>query len=81
MTAQLNEYNQKRNFEKTIEPEGKTVDSDESLRFVVQHHLASRDHFDFRLEWNGILLSWQYQRALHIILMTKGSPFMWRTTH
>ena len=58
MTAQLNEYNQKRNFEKTIEPEGKTVDSDESLRFVVQHHLASRDHFDFRLEWNGILLSW-----------------------
>lgn len=58
MTTQLNEYNQKRNFVKTLEPEGKTENSDESLRFVVQHHLASRDHFDFRLEWNGVLLSW-----------------------
>lgn len=58
MTAQLNEYNQKRNFEKTLEPKGRTKDSEDSLRFVVQHHLASRDHFDFRLEWNGVLLSW-----------------------
>ncbi|HOT21498.1 MAG TPA: DNA ligase D, partial [Sedimentibacter sp.] len=47
-----------RNFEKTFEPEGKTQSSEESLRFVVQHHLASRDHYDLRLEWNGVLLSW-----------------------
>jgi bifunctional non-homologous end joining protein LigD len=58
MAVGLNEYNQKRNFEKTFEPEGRTQSSEESLRFVVQHHLASRDHYDLRLEWNGVLLSW-----------------------
>ena len=58
MKERLNEYNQKRNFERTAEPEGIAVSSDEQLRFVVQHHIASREHFDFRLEWNGALLSW-----------------------
>ncbi len=58
MTVQLNEYNEKRNFEKTSEPEGKTKNSEERLRFVVQHHLARREHYDLRLEWNGVLLSW-----------------------
>ena len=54
----LREYNKKRNFEKTFEPAGKLEDTEEGLRFVVQHHLASHDHFDLRLEWGGILLSW-----------------------
>ena len=58
MKEKLSEYNQKRNFERTTEPEGIKVSSDEQLRFVVQHHIASKDHFDFRLEWNGTLLSW-----------------------
>ncbi len=58
MTAQLNEYNQKRNFDITLEPEGKTENSDVELGFVVQHHMARRDHYDLRLEWNGVLLSW-----------------------
>ncbi len=58
MTAKLSEYNQKRNFEKTFEPEGKTEYSEEVLRFVVQHHKARRDHYDLRLEWRGTLLSW-----------------------
>ncbi len=58
MPKGLNEYTRKRDFEKTGEPEGIAGNSSERLRFVVQHHLASRDHFDFRLEWNGVLLSW-----------------------
>jgi len=58
MTAKLNEYNQKRNFERTSEPEGITEVAREVLSYVVQHHLARRDHYDFRLEWGGALLSW-----------------------
>ncbi len=58
MTTKLAEYNQKRNLEKTGEPEGKTEKPEECLKFVVQHHIARRDHFDFRLEWEGALLSW-----------------------
>lgn len=56
--TELDEYNQKRNFEKTMEPEGKTQEAQDNLRFVVQHHMARRDHYDLRLEWNGVLLSW-----------------------
>ncbi|MPM01566.1 Multifunctional non-homologous end joining protein LigD [bioreactor metagenome] len=58
MIATLDEYNRKRNFEKTAEPEGSREKPGEGLRFVVQHHMARRDHFDFRLQWNGALLSW-----------------------
>ncbi|MGI6120469.1 MAG: DNA ligase D [Desulfosporosinus sp.] len=58
MTTKLNEYNQKRNFDRTLEPEGITEIAEEGLRYVVQHHLARVDHYDFRLEWDGALLSW-----------------------
>src|SRR5690554_6877955 len=58
MNKKLSEYNLKRNFERTLEPEGEMDYSEESLRFVVQHHLARKDHYDLRLEWNGVLLSW-----------------------
>lgn len=58
MTEKLNEYNQKRNFERTFEPLGKTEDSEEYLKFVVQHHMARSNHYDLRLEWMGVLLSW-----------------------
>lgn len=58
MTTKLSEYNQKRDFERTFEPEGKIEDSEEGLRFVVQHHMARSDHYDLRLEWEGVLLSW-----------------------
>ncbi len=58
MAKKLGEYNKKRDFEKTPEPEGKAENSEGSLSFVVQHHLARRDHYDLRLEWDGALLSW-----------------------
>jgi bifunctional non-homologous end joining protein LigD len=54
----LKEYNDKRRFEVTAEPEGKQKASKGSLRFVVQKHDASHLHYDFRLELNGVLLSW-----------------------
>jgi len=55
----LKNYNQKRNFDITSEPQH--VDSTtqlEALRFVVQKHWASSLHYDFRLELNGTLKSW-----------------------
>ncbi|NLK38306.1 MAG: DNA ligase D [Epulopiscium sp.] len=58
MDTQLKEYQEKRNFENTLEPIGEEVINEESLHFVVQHHMARRDHYDFRLEWAGVLLSW-----------------------
>jgi len=58
MDEKLSAYHQKRDFSKTLEPEGKVEQEQDRLRFVVQHHLARKDHYDFRLEWGGVLLSW-----------------------
>lgn len=58
MTLKLSEYNRKRDFERTLEPEGEAESPAGGLRFVVQHHMARRDHYDLRLEWGGVLLSW-----------------------
>ena len=52
----LSEYNKKRNFAVTSEPKGKKVKS-KNNRFVVQFHRARRDHYDFRLEEDGVLIS------------------------
>jgi bifunctional non-homologous end joining protein LigD len=57
----LEKYRSKRDFKITAEPQGslkKVRGSSPGLAFVVQKHQASHLHYDFRLEWNGVLLSW-----------------------
>src|SRR6266404_6336746 len=55
----LQEYERKRRFAVTPEPPPKVKRSaGKQLHFVVQKHRASHLHYDFRLEWDGVLLSW-----------------------
>ena len=57
----LNEYQRKRRFGVTPEPPGNEqpyARGRAGLRYVIQKHRASHLHYDFRLEWNGVLLSW-----------------------
>jgi bifunctional non-homologous end joining protein LigD len=56
----LREYARKRRFDVTPEPPATTPRRRRTrrLRFVVQKHRASHLHYDFRLEWDGVLLSW-----------------------
>lgn len=55
----LAEYNARRDFDNTGEPAGKVAKARHTgLKFLVQKHDATRLHYDFRLEWDGVLLSW-----------------------
>jgi bifunctional non-homologous end joining protein LigD len=54
----LDKYNEKRTFEDTPEPEGREMESEEKNRFVIQKHMARREHYDFRLQVNNVLVSW-----------------------
>jgi bifunctional non-homologous end joining protein LigD len=55
----LSEYRAKRDFTKTAEPSGsQVVRPAEHLRFVIQKHAATRLHYDFRLELDGVFKSW-----------------------
>src|SRR5690606_36679012 len=55
----LTEYKRKRDFKKTAEPAGKDKkSSNQGGMLLIQKHDASRLHYDFRLEMDGVLKSW-----------------------
>lgn len=58
----LSTYNAKRNFARTAEPRGQRSKASGN-RFIVQKHDATRLHFDFRLEADGVLKSWAVTRG------------------
>jgi len=59
----LAEYARKRDFKKTAEP-GAVPSKNDRHRFVIQKHAASRLHYDFRLEMDGVLKSWAVPKGV-----------------
>jgi bifunctional non-homologous end joining protein LigD len=61
----LTRYRAKRDFTKTREPSGERAPkrARKGLRYLIQRHDATRLHHDFRLELNGVLLSWAVTRG------------------
>ncbi|CAN7518417.1 DNA ligase D [Rhizobium sp. LjRoot98] len=59
----LTEYNRKRDFTRTAEPKGASKKGKAGKLFLVQKHDATRLHYDFRLEWKGVLKSWAVTRG------------------
>jgi bifunctional non-homologous end joining protein LigD len=61
--AKLAKYRSMRDFSKTAEPSGQRTPHVKTKSFVIQQHAARRLHYDFRLELDGVLLSWSVPKG------------------
>lgn len=83
----LKKYHAKRNFKKTSEPSGKEKPAKKTkkLKFVIQKHAATALHYDFRLELDGVLISWAVPKGpslsphdRHLAIHVEDHPMEYR---